>query len=184
MTLTPDMEALRAALRPFAILVDGIDPGWSDERRIITLSTDLSKLRVGDLRRAAEAYAAIIDRPVVEDVTIAKFKKQTYGAVVATIYEDDTSIVEVQQRNDGMYGLIIHTRKSYGNGWDDLTAYLKPEHYDALGSVARHMRGEPECCRGLAPKSECSCDRAALSAIPTTAQPEKETPWAMNSTGL
>ena len=52
------------------------------------------------------------------------------------------SIVEVQERNDGTYGLIIHTRRNDSDRWDDLTAYLKPEHFDALGSVANRMRNE------------------------------------------
>lgn len=89
----------------------------------------------------------------------AKFEKQTYGAVVATILETESSIVEVQERNDGCYGLIVHHRREDRDNWDDLTAYLKPEHFDALGSVARRMRGEPECCKGLAPISECQCER-------------------------
>lgn len=89
----------------------------------------------------------------------AKFEKQTYGAVVATILEADNSVVEVQERNDGCYGLIIHHRREDRDGWDDLTAYLKPEHFDALGSVARRMRGDPECCKGLASVSECQCER-------------------------
>jgi hypothetical protein len=89
----------------------------------------------------------------------AKFEKQTYGAVVATILEADNSIVEVQERNDGAYGLIVHHRREDRDTWDDLTAYLKPEHFDALGSVARRMRGEPECCKALAPDSECRCAR-------------------------
>ena len=73
-------------------------------------------------------------------MTKAKFEKQHYGAVVATILETDDSIVEVQERNDGVYGLIIHTRRHDSDRWDDLTAYLKPEHFEALGSVARRMR--------------------------------------------
>ncbi len=73
-----------------------------------------------------------------------RFEKQHYGAVVATILETDNSIVEVQEHNDGVYGLIIHTRRYDRDHWDDLTAYLKPEHFDALGSVARRMRGEQE----------------------------------------
>lgn len=89
----------------------------------------------------------------------AKFEKQTYGAVVATILETDNSIVEVQERNDGCYGLIVHHRREDRDNWDDLTAYLKPEHFDMLGSVARRMRREPECCKGLAPVSECQCER-------------------------
>ena len=75
-------------------------------------------------------------------MTRIKFEKQTYGAVVATILETDDSIVEVQERNDGTYGLIIHTRRNDSDRWDDLTAYLKPEHFDALGSVANRMRNE------------------------------------------
>lgn len=88
-----------------------------------------------------------------------KFEKQTYGAVVATILELDDSIVEVQERNDGVYGLIIHTRRHDTDHWDDLTAYLRSEHFDALASVARRMRGERECCLGLAPPFECECER-------------------------
>lgn len=72
--------------------------------------------------------------------TKARFEKQTYGATVATILETDDSIVEVQERNDGVYGLIIHARRN-DDLWDDLTAYLKPEHFEALGSAARRMRG-------------------------------------------
>lgn len=98
-------------------------------------------------------------------MTQPKFEKQHYGAVVATILETDDSIVEVQERNDGVYGLIIHNRRADRDIWDDVTAYLLPEHFDALGSVARRMRGEPECCRGLAPPSECSCVRNGLVNI-------------------
>lgn len=72
----------------------------------------------------------------------AKFEKQTYGATVATILETDDSIVEVQERNDGTYGLIVHHRRCDRDSWDDLTAYLKPEHFELLGSVARRMLGE------------------------------------------
>lgn len=71
-----------------------------------------------------------------------KFEKQHYGAVVATILQTDDSVVEVQERNDGCYGLIIHHRREDRDSWDDLTAYLKPEHFEALGLVANHMRGE------------------------------------------
>lgn len=92
-------------------------------------------------------------------MTEAKFEKQHYGATVATILETDNSVVEVQERNDGEYGLIVHHRREDRDDWDDLTAYLKPEHFDALGSVARRMRGETECCKGLAPISECQCER-------------------------
>lgn len=97
---------------------------------------------------------------------IAKFEKQHYGATVAKILETDDSIVEVQERNDGCYGLIVHHRREDRDAWDDLTAYLKPEHFDALGSVARRMRGEPECCKGAAPISECQCARDKTD-IPT-----------------
>jgi hypothetical protein len=92
-------------------------------------------------------------------VMSAKFEKQTYGAVVATILETDNSIVEVQERNDGFYGLIVHRRREDRDQWDDLTAYLKPEHFDALGSVARRMRGEQERCKG--PYTPSEADTAA-----------------------
>jgi hypothetical protein len=88
-----------------------------------------------------------------------KFEKQTYGATVATILETDDSVVEVQERNDGCYGLIVHCRRPDRDEWDDLTAYLKAEHFDALGLIARRMRGVDECCRGLAPITECQCER-------------------------
>lgn len=75
-------------------------------------------------------------------MTDAKFVKEVYGATVATILETNDSIVEVQERNDGLYGLIIHARRHDRDQWDDLTAYLKPEHFDLLGSIAQRMRGE------------------------------------------
>jgi hypothetical protein len=67
--------------------------------------------------------------------------KEQWGAVVATIMETDDSMVDVQECNDGVYGLIISHRRSDSDTWDDLTAYLKPEHFDLLGSVAKRMRG-------------------------------------------
>jgi predicted NAD/FAD-dependent oxidoreductase len=70
---------------------------------------------------------------------IASFKKQTYGAVVATILETDNSIVEVTERNDGVYGLTIHTRRNDSDRWDDLTAYLTPRQFELLGTVAKRM---------------------------------------------
>lgn len=75
-------------------------------------------------------------------MTEAKFVKEKYGATVATILETDDSIVEVQERNDGVYGLIVHHRRLDSDRWDDLTAYLKPEHFELLGSIARRMRGD------------------------------------------
>lgn len=76
-------------------------------------------------------------------IAAAKFVNEKYGAVVATILETEDSIVEVQARNDGVYGLIIHHRRHDSDQWDDLTAYLNPEHFDLLGSIATRMRAEP-----------------------------------------
>ena len=63
------------------------------------------------------------------------FIKQTYGAIVATIHETDEQVCEVQWHNDGTFGLIVHRRHANSDQWDDLTVYLKPEHFTALGSV-------------------------------------------------
>lgn len=93
------------------------------------------------LARHAAARLPDPSEPEPQDAR-ASFGKETYGAVVATILETDDSIVEVQEGNDGVYGLIVHTKRSDTEQWDDLTAYLRPEHFEALGSVARRMRGE------------------------------------------
>ena len=81
-------------------------------------------------------------------MTNLKFEKEPYGATVATIFEDENTIVEVQERNDGVYGLIVHRRNDDTDVWHDLTAYLKPEHFEALGKVADHMRGSSRHAAG------------------------------------
>ena len=74
------------------------------------------------------------------------FEKDECGYLVANIFQDDNTIVEVKAHKDGVYGLTIHTRCNWrsGNGWDHTTAYLKSEHFDMLGSIAHRMRGEQE----------------------------------------
>lgn len=109
--------------------------------------------------------------PAGEGVTrLPFFKKEQYGATVATILETEDSIVEVQERNDGQYGLIVHSRRCDNDRWDDISAYLKPEHFDMLGAIARRMRGQSECCQGLAPESECQCALAKIAWGPTSPQ--------------
>lgn len=81
-------------------------------------------------RRAAPDRAAMVE-----------FVKQEFGgATVATILETDDSVVEVMERNDGTYELIVHARRSEHGEREDLSARLKPEHFDLLGSVAKRMR--------------------------------------------
>lgn len=67
----------------------------------------------------------------------ATFEKQEYGAVVATILENDNEILEVQKLPDGSHNLIVHRRKNRcSNLWDDITVNLKAEHFQMLGSIA------------------------------------------------
>lgn len=71
----------------------------------------------------------------------AKFVQQHYGAVVATIMETEDTLVEVCQRHGGDFDLTIHSRRGgESDRFDYLTASLKPEHFEALGSVAKAIR--------------------------------------------
>lgn len=65
---------------------------------------------------------------------MVEFKKEQYGAVVATICENDDQVVEVQRHKDGKFSLIVHNRSPCG-GWDDLTAHLTPEDFAKLGRI-------------------------------------------------
>lgn len=64
-----------------------------------------------------------------------EFKKERYGADVATIHESAEQIVEVVRRDDGLFSLIIHNRVS-GDRWEDLTATLSAAEFIKLGEVA------------------------------------------------
>jgi len=47
-----------------------------------------------------------------------EFKREKYGAEVATIHEDGDQIVEVVRRGDGRFDLTIHRRRAHGDLWD------------------------------------------------------------------
>lgn len=66
----------------------------------------------------------------------AKFKRDSAGADVATIHEADGEVVEVLRCSDGKFELTIHNRRGESDRWDDLSATLKPAHFEALGSIA------------------------------------------------
>lgn len=149
----------REITNPHVICGDGIFSPNTTINAVKAFEAQIAAaLREAYLRGRNEADIAA-ERREGGRVMSAKFEKQTYGAVVATILETDNSIVEVQERNDGFYGLIVHRRREDRDQWDDLTAYLKPEHFDALGSVARRMRGEQERCKG--PYTPSEADTAA-----------------------
>ena len=89
----------------------------------------------------AEAIAAWNRRATDPAVAAVEFVKQDFGgATVATILETDDSVVEVMERNDGTYELIVHARRSEYGPREDLSARLKPEHFELLGSIAKRMR--------------------------------------------
>lgn len=64
------------------------------------------------------------------------FKKQHYGAEVATILNNEQEVVEVVRRTDGDFELTVHNREGESDRWHDLSAVLKPAHFVALGQIA------------------------------------------------
>lgn len=65
----------------------------------------------------------------------AKFKRQRYGAMVATIKETEHVALEVLARNDGRFVLTVHNRSGEPDRWEDLSVTLEPKHFEMLGSV-------------------------------------------------
>lgn len=88
-----------------------------------------------------------------------EFKRQRYGADMATILDEPHKIVEVQRFSNGLFDLTVHSLDSETGVWDDLTAILKPEHFIALGQVADNtLCIEPECPSFKKPPSRsCKC---------------------------
>jgi hypothetical protein len=65
-----------------------------------------------------------------------EFKKEIYGAEVATIVENEDEILEVLRRSDGKFDLTVHCRRPKTGRWDDLTVVLEPRHFKDLGDIA------------------------------------------------
>lgn len=65
----------------------------------------------------------------------AKFERQRFGAMVATILETEYGALEVVARNDGKFVLTIHNRTGESDRWEDLSVTLEPKHFEMLGSV-------------------------------------------------
>lgn len=65
----------------------------------------------------------------------AKFERQRYGAMVATIKETEHVVLEVLARNDGRFVLTVHNRTGEPDRWEDLSVTLEPKHFEMLGSV-------------------------------------------------
>lgn len=65
----------------------------------------------------------------------AKFERQRYGAMVATIKETEHVALEVLARNDGRFVLTVHNRTGEPDRWEDLSVTLEPKHFEMLGSV-------------------------------------------------
>jgi len=65
----------------------------------------------------------------------AKFERQRFGALVATIVETDHVALEVLVRNDGKFVLTVHNRTGEPDRWEDLSVTLEPKHFEMLGSV-------------------------------------------------
>jgi hypothetical protein len=63
---------------------------------------------------------------------------------VATILETDNSIVEVQERNDGCYGLIVHHRREDRDKRPDLSGRMaKCSYSHANPSVRQRVGASP-----------------------------------------
>lgn len=66
----------------------------------------------------------------------AEFKKQNFGATVATIREYEDGALEVQDMGDGTYSLTVHSRIGETDRFDDMSIKLERKHFAALGSIA------------------------------------------------
>jgi hypothetical protein len=89
-----------------------------------------------------------------------EFKREKYGADVATILETEDQIVEVLRHPYGTFQLIVHNRRRDNPDlWDDLSATLTPQHFIELGKVADHaICHERECPYfGKSPSRSCKC---------------------------
>lgn len=65
----------------------------------------------------------------------AKFERQRFGAMVATIRETEHVALEILARNDGRFVLTVHNRTGEPDRWEDLSITLEPKHFEMLGSV-------------------------------------------------
>ena len=88
-----------------------------------------------------------------------EFKKQAYGADVATVLENEDSVLEVLRRKDGKFELTIHSRQPDTDRWEDLTSVLEPPHFIELGRIADMVLcNEPDCPSfGQVPSRSCKC---------------------------
>lgn len=68
-----------------------------------------------------------------------KFRKEHYGATVATLIDTEDTIVEISARSDGDYELIVHNREGERDTFRDCSALLKPKHFAALGTLANRL---------------------------------------------
>jgi hypothetical protein len=160
-TVTESIFAGKQAIVPLAD-VQHIEP-WANHTvpgiRVITKHTRwdrdagdwgnsiwISEPEAAEFRRAWCRYRSELEAGTLAEMhgpakRAAEFKKQPLGgAMVATIHETPDGMVEVVARKDGRYGLVVHARRGESDRWDDLSAYLTADEFDALGSVAGHIR--------------------------------------------
>lgn len=69
----------------------------------------------------------------------AVFRREAFGAMVATILETADVIVEVLVGEGKTYALIVHNRVGETDRFEDMTANLTAEQFRMLGSVADRM---------------------------------------------
>lgn len=69
------------------------------------------------------------------------FRKEHYGATVATLIDSEDVVVEISERSDG-YELIVHNREGERDTFRDCSAVLKPKHWAALGELAHRLTTE------------------------------------------
>lgn len=75
----------------------------------------------------------------------AKFERQRFGAMVATIVETAHVTLEVLARNDGRFVLTVHNRTGEADRWEDLSVTLEPQHFEMLGSIAGQRPMSEKC---------------------------------------
>lgn len=73
-----------------------------------------------------------------------QFKKEVYGANVATLLDNEHEIVEIVKRTDGTFDFIVHNRDGETDRWNEKSATLTKKHMALLGRLAATLPEPPQ----------------------------------------